>query len=97
MPGGKDFAGHYSKRFSRPVELYAPYAYDGTMAVFNAMKQAGSTDPHVYLTALKATNMKGITTSELSYDQYGDLKYGGVTVYKVVNGKWVPSQTVGTK
>ncbi|TDV07802.1 branched-chain amino acid ABC transporter substrate-binding protein [Paraburkholderia caballeronis] len=97
MPNGKEFAEHYSKRFGQPVELYAPYAYDGTMAVFNAMKKAGSTDPHVYLAALKATNMKGITTNELSYDQYGDLKYGGVTVYKVVNGKWVPSQTVGTK
>ncbi len=97
MPSGREFAEHYAKRFNQPVELYAPYAYDGTMAVFNAMKKANSTDPHIYLAALKATNMKGVTTNELSYDQYGDLKYGGVTVYKVVDGKWVPSQTVGTK
>nr|WP_084168610.1 branched-chain amino acid ABC transporter substrate-binding protein [Paraburkholderia acidipaludis] len=97
MPSGKEFSEHYTKRFNQPVELYAPYAYDGTMAVFNAMKKANSTDPHVYLAALKATNMKGVTTNELAYDQYGDLKYGGVTVYKVVDGKWVPSQTVGTK
>ncbi|WP_428995940.1 hypothetical protein [Paraburkholderia ferrariae] len=41
--------------------------------------------------------MKGVTTNELAYDQYGDLKYGGVTVYKVVNGKWQPLTTVGTK
>ncbi|MFD1561545.1 branched-chain amino acid ABC transporter substrate-binding protein [Paraburkholderia silviterrae] len=97
MPGGKAFSDHYTKRFNRPVELYAPYAYDGTMAVFNAMKTANSTDPRVFLPALKATNMKGVTTAELSYDQYGDLKYGGVTVYKVAGGKWVPLQTVGTK
>lgn len=97
MPGGKAFSDHYTKRFNHPVELYAPYAYDGTMAVFNAMKTANSTDPHVFLAALKATNMKGVTTTELSYDQYGDLKYGGVTVYKVEGGKWVPLQTVGTK
>ncbi|CAG9248222.1 branched-chain amino acid ABC transporter substrate-binding protein [Paraburkholderia unamae] len=97
MPGGKAFSDHYTKRFSQPVELYAPYAYDGTMAVFNAMKKADSTDPKAFLAALKATNMKGITTSELSYDQYGDLKYGGVTVYKVVGGEWKPLQTVGTK
>ena len=97
MPGGKAFAERYQKRFNQPVELYAPYAYDGTMAVFNAMKKADSTDPHVFLSALKATNMKGVTTSELSYDQYGDLRYGGVTVYKVVNGTWKPLQTVGTK
>jgi len=97
MPKGKAFAEHYQKRFGHPVELYAPYAYDGTMAVFNAMKKANSTDPHVYLAALKQTDMKGVTTNELAYDQYGDLKYGGVTVYKVVHGKWVPYQTVGTK
>jgi branched-chain amino acid transport system substrate-binding protein len=97
MPGGKAFADHYKAHFNQPVELYAPYAYDGTMAVFNAMKKADSTDPHVFLAALKATNMKGVTTSELSYDSYGDLKYGGVTVYKVVKGEWVPLQTVGTK
>lgn len=77
--------------------MASDFAYDGTMAVFNAMKTANSTDPHVFLAALKATNMKGVTTTELSYDQYGDLKYGGVTVYKVEGGKWVPLQTVGTK
>jgi branched-chain amino acid transport system substrate-binding protein len=97
MPGGKGYVERYTKRFNKPVELYSPYAYDGTMAVFDAMKKAGSTDPHVYLAALKTTNMKGVTTNELAYDQYGDLKYGGVTVYKVVDGKWTALQTVGTK
>jgi len=97
MPGGAAFGARYAKRFNQPVELYAPYAYDGTMAVFNAMKTSDSIDPHVFLAALKATNMKGVTTTELTYDQYGDLKYGGVTVYKVVNGAWKPLQTVGTK
>jgi len=97
MPSGKEFAEHYQKVFGKPVELYAPYAYDGTMAVFAAMKKANSTDPHVYITALKQTDMKGVTTNELAWDQYGDLKFGGVTVYKVVGGKWVPYQTVGTK
>ncbi|MEX3949361.1 branched-chain amino acid ABC transporter substrate-binding protein [Paraburkholderia sp. EG287B] len=97
MPGGKRYVERYTKRFNKPVELYSPYAYDGTRAVFAAMKKANSTDPHIYLASLKTTNMKGVTTNELAYDQYGDLKYGGVTVYKVVNGKWQPLTTVGTK
>ncbi|WP_321883249.1 branched-chain amino acid ABC transporter substrate-binding protein [Paraburkholderia bannensis] len=97
MPGGKSYVERYSKRFNKPVELYSPYAYDGTRAVFAAMKKANSTDPHVYLASLKSTSMKGVTTNELGYDQYGDLKYGGVTVYKVVNGQWQPLTTVGTK
>ena len=97
MPGGQKYVDRYQKRFNAPVELYSPYAYDGTMAVLNAMKTADSTDPHKYLDALKATKMAGVTTNELAYDEHGDLKYGGVTVYKVVNGKWTALQTVGTK
>jgi branched-chain amino acid transport system substrate-binding protein len=97
MPGGKSYVDRYKKRFGGEVELYSPYAYDGTMAVLNAMKKADSVDPHVYLPVLKATQMKGVTTNELAYDDRGDLKYGGVTVYKVTNGKWTALQTVGTK
>lgn len=97
MPGGQRYVERYKKRFGKEVELYSPYAYDGTMAVLNAMKKADSVDPHKYLATLKATQMKGITTNELAYDERGDLKYGGVTVYKVVNGKWAALQTVGTK
>jgi branched-chain amino acid transport system substrate-binding protein len=97
MPGGKSYVDRYKKRFGNEVELYSPYAYDGTMAVLNAMKKADSVDPHKYLPVLKATQMKGVTTNELAYDDRGDLKYGGVTVYKVTNGKWAALQTVGTK
>ncbi|WP_109484152.1 branched-chain amino acid ABC transporter substrate-binding protein [Paraburkholderia sp. C35] len=97
MPGGKAYVEHYTKRFGNPVELYSPYAYDGTTAVLNAMKKADSVDPKVYLPVLKATQMKGVTTNELAYDDRGDLKYGGVTVYKVSGGKWTALQTVGTK
>jgi branched-chain amino acid transport system substrate-binding protein len=97
MPGGKSYVERYKKRFGNEVELYSPYAYDGTMAVLNAMKKADSVDPHKYLPVLKATQMKGVTTNELAYDDRGDLKYGGVTVYKVTNGKWAALQTVGTK
>nr|WP_111935987.1 branched-chain amino acid ABC transporter substrate-binding protein [Paraburkholderia bryophila] len=97
MPGGKSYVERYKKRFGNEVELYSPYAYDGTMAVLNAMKNADSVDPHKYLPVLKATQMKGVTTNELAYDDRGDLKYGGVTVYKVTNGKWTALQTVGTK
>ena len=97
MPGGKSYVERYKKRFGNEVELYSPYAYDGTMAVLKAMKKADSVDPHIYLAVLKTTQMKGVTTNELAYDDRGDLKYGGVTVYKVANGKWTALQTVGTK
>jgi branched-chain amino acid transport system substrate-binding protein len=97
MPGGADYAAKYKKRFNEDVQTYSPYAYDGAMAMFNAMKKANSTDPAKYLPFLAKTDMPGVTTSKLAYDQKGDLKNGGITLYKVVGGKWTTLQSVGGK
>ncbi|MCG1041200.1 branched-chain amino acid ABC transporter substrate-binding protein [Mycetohabitans sp. B8] len=95
MPGGKDYVAKYKKRFGEDVQTYSPYAYDGAMALFEAMKQANSTDPAKYLPALARTDMSGVTAKHVAYDAKGDLKNGGITLYKVVNGQWTPLQSVG--
>lgn len=97
MPGGNEYVAKYKKRFGEDVQTYSPYAYDGAMAMFNAMKKANSTDPAKYLPFLAKTNMPGVTTKELAYDARGDLKNGGITLYKVVDGKWTTLQSVGGK
>jgi branched-chain amino acid transport system substrate-binding protein len=97
MPGGKDYVGKYKKRFGEDVQTYSPYAYDGAMALFDAMKKANSTDPAKYLPLLAKTDMSGVTAKHLAYDPKGDLKNGGITLYKVVNGQWTTLQSVGGK
>ena len=97
MPGGKDYVEKYKKRFGEDVQTYSPYAYDGAMAMFTAMKKANSTDPAKYLPFLAKTSMPAVTTSDLAYDTRGDLKNGGITLYKVVDGKWTTLQSVGGK
>ena len=97
MPGGADYSAKYKKRFNEDVQTYSPYAYDGAMAMFAAMKKANSTDPAKYLPVLAKTDMPGVTTSRLEYDSKGDLKNGGITLYKVVGGKWTTLQSVGGK
>jgi branched-chain amino acid transport system substrate-binding protein len=97
MPGGATYAAKYKKRFNEDVQTYSPYAYDGAMAMFDAMKKANSTDPAKYLPFLAKTEMPGVTTSKLAYDSKGDLKNGGITLYKVVGGKWTTLQSVGGK
>lgn len=97
MPGGKDYVAKYKKRFGAEVETYSPYAYDGAMAMMNAMKKANSTDPAKYLPVLAKTEMAGVTTTHLAYDAQGDLKNGGITIYKVENGQWKPLQSIGGK
>jgi branched-chain amino acid transport system substrate-binding protein len=59
------------------------------------MVKAGSADPARYLPVLAATSMQGVTTKTLAYDARGDLKDGGITVYKVTGGKWAPLESVG--
>ncbi|KKB64482.1 amino acid ABC transporter substrate-binding protein [Robbsia andropogonis] len=97
MPGGAKFTADYKKRFGSDVQTYAPYAYDGAMAMFTAMKQADSTEPSKYLPVLAKIKMAGVTTPALEYDAKGDLKNGGITMYKVVNGEWTVLQSVGAK
>jgi len=97
MPGGKDYVARYKKRFGEDVQTYSPYAYDGAMAMFTAMKNANSTDPAKYLPYLAKTSMPAVTTKRLEYDEHGDLKNGGITLYKVVNGQWTPLESVGGK
>jgi branched-chain amino acid transport system substrate-binding protein len=97
MPGGKDYVLKYKKRFNQDVETYSPYAYDGAMAMMKAMEKANSTDPVKYLPVLAKTDMAGVTTKSLEYDAKGDLKNGGITIYKVEGGQWKPLQSVGGK
>ena len=97
MPGGGQYVAKYKKTFGTDVETYSPYAYDGTMALLTAMKKANSTDPAKYLPELAKTNMPGVTTTHLAYDEHGDLKNGGITIYKAENGEWKPLQSIGAK
>ncbi|WP_228384642.1 branched-chain amino acid ABC transporter substrate-binding protein [Rhodocyclus gracilis] len=88
MPGGKDYETKYKARFNEDVQIYSPYAYDATMVLIAAMKAAGSSEPAKYLPALAKTQMAGVTSGTIGYDEKGDLKDGAITVYKVEGGEW---------
>ncbi|AJC16532.1 branched-chain amino acid ABC transporter substrate-binding protein [Pandoraea sputorum] len=97
MPGGPAYSQRYQKRFGSSVQTYSPYAYDGAMAMMKAMVQAGSSEPAKYLPVLAATSMTGVTAQRIGYDSHGDLKEGGITMYKVVGGKWQPLESIAGK
>jgi branched-chain amino acid transport system substrate-binding protein len=94
MPGGKDFSTRYKAKFNTDIQLYAPYAYDATRVMLEAMKKAGSTDPAKYLPELAKIQYQGVT-GNISFDEKGDLKGGGITLYQVKDGKWQFLETVG--
>ncbi|HWQ38059.1 MAG TPA: branched-chain amino acid ABC transporter substrate-binding protein [Burkholderiales bacterium] len=94
MPGGKEFAEKYQKRFNQPIQLYAPYAYDAMNAMIEAMKAADSVDPAKYLPALASIQYQGVT-GLVQFDEKGDIKGGSISLYQVKNNKWEYLETVG--
>ncbi len=87
MPGGTEFVTRFKQRFNADVQLYAPYSYDAAMALIEAMKAAGSSDPAKYLPALQKVSFKGIT-GDIAFDKNGDIKDGGVSMKRFQGGKW---------
>ncbi|MBR8168038.1 branched-chain amino acid ABC transporter substrate-binding protein [Burkholderia cenocepacia] len=91
MAGGKKFIEEFKKY--GPVVLYAPYGYDAVMALAHAMQLANSTNPKDFLPAMKKISFDGVT-GPIAFDQKGDLRSTGVTLYQAKGGRFVPLQTV---
>ena len=83
--GMADFRLAYKKRFGIEVMTYAPYAYDATMTLVEAMQKAGSPDPAKYIPVLAKITHKGVT-GNISFDEHGDVKDGVLTIYTFRGG-----------
>ncbi|NTX26752.1 branched-chain amino acid ABC transporter substrate-binding protein [Burkholderia pyrrocinia] len=95
MPRGTAFAKRYRTKYGTEPTTYAPYSYDATMAILQAMQKAKSSNPSVYLPVLAKTDMQGVTSSHFAFDQQGDLRSATITVYKSEGGKWAPVAVLG--
>jgi branched-chain amino acid transport system substrate-binding protein len=93
MPGGRGFTERFSAQYGQ-IQIYAPYAYDATMTLVEAMKRADSADPAKYLPVLAKISRQGIT-GPIAFDDKGDLRSGPITLYVVKSGKWDTLETVG--
>ena len=88
MPGGTEWKKRYDAKYPGDFQVYSPYTYDATMVLVDAMKRAGSTDPKVYLPALKTTKYKGVTTT-VEFESDGELKNPAMTFYAYKDGKQI--------
>jgi branched-chain amino acid transport system substrate-binding protein len=84
--GMDDFRAAYKKKFNSEVQLYAPYVYDATMVMVEAMKKANSADPAKYLPELAKIQYKGVT-GPIAFDAKGDIKDGTLTLFTYKDGK----------
>lgn len=93
MPGGKGFTEKFTAKYGQ-IQIYAPYAYDATMTLIEAMKNANSTDPAKFIPVLARISRQGVT-GPIAFDEKGDLRNGPITLYHAKEGKWEPLETVG--
>jgi branched-chain amino acid transport system substrate-binding protein len=84
--GMEKFKADFKKKFNADVQIYAPYVYDATMVMADAMVKAGSADPAKYLPVLAKTTYKGVTGT-ISFDEKGDIKNGALTLFTYKGGK----------
>ena len=81
-----DFVARFHARFRSDIQTYAPHAYDATMTVAAAMRQAGSTDPVKFLPVLRQIQYPGLTGT-IRFDANGDIRDGALTVSTYRAGK----------
>jgi branched-chain amino acid transport system substrate-binding protein len=93
MPGGAQFAEKFKAKYGE-IQIYAPFAYDATWTIIDAMKAANSVEPAKILEALAKIERKGVT-GPIAFDEKGDIRGGSVTMYTVKGGSWLALETVG--
>lgn len=83
--GMDNFRAAYRKRFGIDVQIIAPYSYDATLLLAEAMNKAGSAAPAKYLPELAKIRYKGVT-GNIAFDPRGDIRDGTVTLYTFKGG-----------
>lgn len=94
MPGGTVFKDKFVAKFKADIQLYAPYVYDATMVMVDAMKRANSVEPAKFLPEIGKTAYQGVT-AKIGFDQFGDLKDGAISFYEYKAGKIEYVETLG--
>jgi len=82
----KAFRDRFKQEMGAEVQLYAPYVYDATMALAEAMKKANSVEPAKVLPALAGLKMEGVT-GPIAFDEKGDIVGGTLTLFTYKGGK----------
>jgi len=83
--GMDNFRAAYRKRFGIDVQIIAPYSYDATLLLAEAMNKAGSAAPAKYLPELAKIRYKGVT-GNIAFDPRGDIRDGTITLYTFKGG-----------
>ena len=88
----KEFLTAFNSKYGE-VKQYAPYFYDGTLAMIEAMKKANSVDPAKFMPEVFNVSFAG-ATGKVEFDAKGDRKDAEITIFKMTRGKIAPVSIV---
>jgi len=86
----RTFLDAYKAKFNVDPILYAPFTYDSTNLLIEAMKKANSADPAKYLPELHKIHYNG-ATGPIAFDEKGDRKDAEITIFTMKGGKLEPT------
>ncbi|MEP7154528.1 MAG: branched-chain amino acid ABC transporter substrate-binding protein [Betaproteobacteria bacterium] len=87
-----EFTKAFTGKFG-DIKQYAPYFYDGTMAVIEAIKKANSVDPAKFGPEIYNVSFTG-ATGKVEFDAKGDRKDAEITIFRLKDGKVVPEAII---
>ena len=80
VDSNKKFLSRFESETGNPVVLYAPYVYDATMILAEAIRITNSLDPLVFAEKIKSLRYEGVT-GPISFDEFGDVKEPTLTIF----------------
>ena len=84
----KEFLAAFNAKYG-PTKLYAPFYYDATMVVVEAMRKADSADPARFTPQIYSVSHQG-ATGKIEFDAKGDRKDAEMTLFRMQKGEIVP-------
>ena len=89
VASSKEFQDQFKAKYGE-IKQYAPYFYDGAMAIIEAMKKANSVDPAKYVPEMFNVSFTG-ATGKVEFDAKGDRKDAEMTIFRMgKDGKIAP-------
>ncbi len=86
---GISFTQAYKDKYKTTPGSYASLAYTGVQVFAQAMQEARSTEPNIYMPVMAKGSYDGKIQGLVEFDSKGDVKDGTVVIFEAVRGKLV--------
>ena len=94
LSNGIAFMDLFKAKYNSAPAAYSTLAYDGIHVFAQAMQEASSSKPEVYLPIMKKTSFDGKVQGTVEFDNKGDIKDGTVVIFQSIGGKLVEQRSM---